>query len=139
MDTSCVSEERSKLMSKIRSANTKPEIMIRKYLFSKGFRYRINVPTLPGKPDIVLKKWKAIIFINGCFWHGHENCKIAHIPKTNEGFWSSKIKRNTERDKCNIESLKKDNWNVIVVWECELGNRALQEERFTRLISQITT
>ena len=96
--------KRSDIMSKISSKDTKPEILVRKFLFSKGFRYRINVKTLPGKPDIVLPKYKTIIFVNGCFWHGHEI--DGHIPHSNIDFWKKKIERNKQRDERNKETLK---------------------------------
>ena len=113
-------EIRSYNMSRIRSKNTKPEEMVRKYLFSQGFRYRKNDTRLPGKPDIVLPKYKTIIFVNGCFWHKHENCKYFVWPKTNEDFWRTKISANVSRDQENIKLLSELGWNVIVIWECEL-------------------
>lgn len=117
-------QKRSEVMSKIRSKNTKPEITLRKALFAKGYRYRINYKKLPGKPDIVLRKYRTVIFINGCFWHGHDNCNISHIPKTNSAFWKDKIERNKERDSINNSKIKDLGWNIIVVWECELTNKA---------------
>ena len=113
-------EIRSYNMSRIRSKNTKPEEMVRKYLFSQGFRYRKNDTRLPGKPDIVLPKYKTVIFVNGCFWHKHENCKYYVWPKTNEDFWRTKISANVSRDQENIKLLSELGWNVIVIWECEL-------------------
>lgn len=113
-------EIRSYNMSRIRSKNTKPEEMVRKYLFSQGFRYRKNDTRLPGKPDIVLPKYKTVIFVNGCFWHKHENCKYFVWPKTNEDFWRTKISANVSRDQENIKLLSELGWNVIVIWECEL-------------------
>lgn len=113
------SKDRSKLMSKIKSKNTSIEICIRKWLFSKGFRYRINLKKLPGSPDIVLKKYKCVIFINGCFWHGH-NCSDGHLPKSNVEFWENKINKNVQRDKKNIQDLENAGWHVIIIWECEL-------------------
>ena len=127
---------RSYNMSQIKGKNTKPEILVRKYLFANGFRYRINVKTLPGTPDIVLKKYKTAIFVNGCFWHGHKYCKYFVWPKTREEFWKEKIYTNIERDKCNIRKLKDDGWNVIVVWECEL-KKSKSEERLKKLCSEI--
>ncbi|HBO27782.1 very short patch repair endonuclease [Culturomica sp.] len=113
-------EKRSYLMSLIRSQNTKPEIMVRKYLFSKGLRFRVNVKKLPGTPDIVLPKYRTVIFIHGCFWHGHGNCKIAHLPKTRTEWWEKKINRNIERDNSNRRKLKGMGWHTMVVWECQL-------------------
>lgn len=113
-------ESRSRNMSRIPSKNTKPEETVRKYLFSKGFRYRKNVSTLPGKPDIVLPKYKTVVFVNGCFWHGHEGCRWFVRPKSNTEFWDAKFKYNSMRDKNNYEKLKKMGWNVLIVWECEI-------------------
>lgn len=108
-------------MSKIRSKNTKPELTLRKALFARGFRYRVNDKRLPGKPDIVLPKYKTIIFLHGCFWHRHENCKYAgNIPKTNTEYWINKITSNRERDKINLQKLTALGWNVLIVWECEI-------------------
>ena len=107
-------------MSRIKDKNTRPEEIVRKYLFSKGFRYRKNDKRLPGTPDIVLPKYKTVIFVNGCFWHGHKDCRYFVIPKTNTDFWLNKINTNIERDKRKQEALKELGWNVIVVWECEL-------------------
>ncbi len=117
--------KRSEIMANISAANTKPEVTIRKYLFHKGFRYRINYKNLVGKPDIVLAKYKAIIFINGCFWHSHPNCKEAHLPKSNINFWKKKISSNFNRDQQNIKLLKEMGWNVIVIWECEIKKKSI--------------
>ena len=116
---------RSYNMSRIKGKNTKPEEIVRKYLFSKGFRYRKNDKRLPGTPDIVLPKYKTVIFVNGCFWHGHECCKYFVWPKDNADFWKKKIEDNISRDKNVIEMLKRQNWAVIVVWECELKKQTL--------------
>ena len=113
-------EVRSYNMSRIRSTNSKPEDIVRKYLFSKGLRYRKNVKTLPGKPDVVLKKYKTVIFVNGCFWHGHQGCKYFVMPKSNTEYWNKKITGNVERDKNVIVRLEELGWNVITVWECQL-------------------
>ena len=115
-------EVRSLNMSRIRSKNTKPEDIVRKYLFSKGFRYRKNVKELPGCPDIVLPKYKTVIFVNGCFWHKHD-CPRFVWPSSNENYWRPKIMGNVERDKINIEELQKLGWNVLIVWECELKKK----------------
>ena len=112
--------KRSDIMSKISSKDTKPEILVRKFLFSKGFRYRINVKTLPGKPDIVLPKYKTIIFVNGCFWHGH-NCKKGKLPSSNTDFWKEKISNNKSRDAKNSDLLVKLGWKVIIIWQCEIS------------------
>ncbi|GHT04351.1 very short patch repair endonuclease [Bacteroidia bacterium] len=128
--------KRSDIMSKVSGKDTKPEILVRKFLFSKGFRYRKNVNKLPGKPDIVLPKYKTIIFIHGCFWHGHENCEAAKLPTSNVAYWTKKVSSNIERDCRNKQSLKSLGWNVIVIWECELKikNRG---ERLESLIMEI--
>lgn len=113
-------EVRSYNMSQIKSINSKPEELVRKYLFAKGLRFRKNVKALPGKPDIVLPKYKTIVFVNGCFWHGHQGCRYFVMPKSNMEYWSAKITRNIERDKLVITRLTELGWNVITVWECEL-------------------
>lgn len=113
-------QKRSDIMSKIGEKNTKPEILVRKFLFSEGFRYRINVKTLPGKPDIVLPKYKTVIFINGCFWHGH-NCKKGKLPSSNIDFWKGKISNNKSRDDKNSDLLVKLGWKVIIIWQCEVS------------------
>lgn len=130
-------EQRSYNMSKIRSTNSAPEEKVRKYLFSKGFRYRKNVKSLPGCPDIVLPKYKTVIFVNGCFWHKHD-CPRFVWPSSNKEYWEPKIRRNVERDKINIELLQKEGWRVLVVWECELKKKVFQE-RLTNLCTEITT
>ena len=108
-------------MSRIKAKNTNPELIVRLLLFSKGYRYRINQKNLPGKPDIVLPKYRYIIFVNGCFWHGHEGCRDFSLPKTRTEWWAAKINGNKKKDWENIEALKKDGWYVRVVWECELS------------------
>jgi DNA mismatch endonuclease (patch repair protein) len=113
-------ETRSFNMSRIKGKNTKPEILVRKYLFSQGLRYRLYSKILPGSPDIVLPKYRTVIFINGCFWHGHEGCKYFVIPKTRTEWWQNKININKENDRKNNELLKDLKWNVITVWECSL-------------------
>lgn len=114
-------------MSVIPHENTKLEVLVAKYLFAHGFRYRKNVKTLPGKPDIVLKKYKTVVFINGCFWHGHDGCPKAHLPKSNVEFWSSKIDYNKRRDVAECAKLSDMGWNVITVWGCELGKNTFNE------------
>lgn len=113
-------ETRSYNMSCIKGKNTKPEEIVRKYLFSQGFRYRKNDKRLPGTPDIVLPKYKTVIFVNGCFWHGHEDCRYFVVPKTNTEFWINKIETNRKRDIRKINDLQTLGWKVIVVWECQL-------------------
>lgn len=111
---------RSYNMSRIRGKDTKPEVIVRKFLFSKGFRYRKNDPRLPGKPDIVLPKYRTVIFVNGCFWHMHEGCKYFVWPKHNAEFWEKKIRDNAERDRRNCLKLEGQGWKVLTVWECSL-------------------
>ncbi len=125
-------QKRSEIMSKISGKETKPEILIRKFLFANGFRYRKNVKNLPGKPDIVLPKYKTVIFVNGCFWHGH-NCKAGKLPETRKEFWEGKIKDNVERDKRNKSELEKSGWNVITIWQCELKNNEIKTKTLERL------
>ena len=116
-----VSEQRSRNMSAIKSKNTKPEIKVRKVLHSMGYRFRLHRKDLPGSPDIVLPKYKTVIFVHGCFWHRHENCKYASTPKTRKEFWENKFNKNIKRDKNNFKELKNLNWKVLVIWECELN------------------
>lgn len=120
-------ESRSYNMSRIAGKDTKPEELVRKYLFSKGFRYRKNVRKLPGTPDLVLPKYQTAIFVNGCFWHGHEGCKYFVWPKSNAEFWRQKIETNISRDQRKEAQLRDMGWNVIVVWECELRSPKCQE------------
>ena len=129
-------EQRSYNMSRIRSKNTKPEELVRKYLFSQGFRYRKNDVRLPGKPDIVLPKYKTVIFVNGCFWHAHEGCKYFVWPKNNEEFWKNKITGNIRRDSYIYMKLEQMGWNVIVVWECQL-KKPIINETIKKLIDQL--
>lgn len=124
-------------MSRIRSKNTKPEEIVRKYLFSQGFRYRKNDVRLPGKPDIVLPKYKTVLFVNGCFWHKHDGCKYFVWPKSNPEFWKSKIEGNVDRDILNHQLLRDAGWNVIVVWECEL-KKDIREQTLERLIEALS-
>lgn len=113
-------EVRSYNMSQIRGTKTKPEDLVAKYLFSQGFRYRRNVKSLPGSPDIVLKKYKTVIFVNGCFWHAHEGCKRFVLPDTNREFWQAKLLRNRERDSENYKLLTNLGWKIFIIWECDL-------------------
>lgn len=113
-------DQRHKNMAAIHSANTKPEMIVRKYLFSHGFRYRLNHPRLPGRPDIVLRKYHTCIFVNGCFWHGHKGCKYYVIPKSNTEFRTNKINRNIARDERVQKELAQMGWHCITIWECDL-------------------
>ena len=131
-------EARSRNMSNIPSKNTKPEETVRKYLFAHGLRYRKNVSKLPGKPDIVLPKYKTVVFVNGCFWHGHEGCKYFVPPKTNTEFWYAKFKYNQERDERNYQKLRDLDWRILIVWECEIRHGDA-DKRLERLLEEIRT
>ena len=130
------SEQRSYNMSRIQSKNTKPEEIVRKYLFSQGFRYRKNDPRLPGKPDIVLPKYKTVIFVNGCFWHHHYGCKYGRYPQSRKEYWIKHIDRNVENDVKNYNLLQQLDYKVIVVWECEIKEDF--DHRMKLLIEEIT-
>lgn len=125
-------EQRHRCMSAIKGRNTKSELLVRKFLFSRGFRYRLNDPRLPGHPDLVLRKYRSVIFVNGCFWHGHEGCKHFVLPKSNIEYWESKILGNQQRDKEVILKLQQQGWRVIIVWECEI-----QKSQLPRIIDKI--
>ena len=118
--------QRHRCMSHIRSKATKPEMLVRRWLWSHGYRYRLNVKSVPGKPDIVMRKFRTAIFVNGCFWHGHEGCKQFVLPKTNTDFWQTKIARNRERDLRNYDELMHAGWQVIVLWQCKLNKQELE-------------
>ncbi len=126
-------EVRSYNMSRIRSKDTKPEMIVRRFLFKNGFRYRLHVKDLPGKPDIVLQKYKTAIFVNGCFWHGHDNCKYFSLPKTRAIWWKEKLESNIRHDRLNIEKLTMMGYHVIIVWECEVNNNSI----FEKLINDV--
>lgn len=130
-------ETRSYNMSRIKGKDTKPEILVRKFLFSKGFRYRLHDKKLPGKPDIVLPKYKTVIFIHGCFWHGHEGCKYYVVPKTRTDWWLEKIGKNILNDSKAIQSLTEIGWKVVVIWECRLKTK-VRDESLQDLIRSIT-
>lgn len=118
--------DRHEVMSRIRSKDTKPELAFRKALFRRGFRYRLYVKRLPGTPDLVLRKYRAVVFVNGCFWHAH-SCKAGRIPETNREYWAAKLSRNAERDREACRQLLGLGWNVLIVWECQLKKARLQE------------
>ena len=129
-------EQRSRNMSHIKSKDTSIELKVRKYLYHHGFRYRKNDKTLPGTPDIVLSKYRTVIFINGCFWHHHFNCKYATLPKTRQDYWLKKINKNVENDLKHYKELEQMDYKVIVVWECEL--KECFEYRMEKLVEEIT-
>lgn len=130
--------QRSRCMASIKGKNTKPEMTVRRFLFSKGLRYRVNNRKLPGTPDIVLRRYKTVIFIDGCFWHGHEGCKYYRPPKTNPDFWRQKIAMNIARDYANGVYLRLAGWRVIRIWECEVKTKATREARLEQLYQEIT-
>lgn len=130
-------EQRSRCMAAIKGKDTMPEMIVRKYLFSCGLRFRIQVRKLPGNPDIVLPKYKTVIFVDGCFWHGHEDCRYFRLPKSNVEFWKAKIERNVARDVRNEAALKALGWRVVRVWECEIKTVAQREEYLKRLYDRI--
>lgn len=129
-------QTRSYNMSRIKGKDTKPEISVRKFLFSNGFRYRLHVKSLPGKPDIVLPKYKTVILVHGCFWHGHKGCKYFVIPKTRTSWWLTKIKTNRKSDARNFKLLTLDNWKVITIFECELKPK-LRIKTLSRLVKKL--
>ena len=130
-------EARSYNMSKIRGKDTKPELIVRNYLFKKGFRYRLHNEKLPGKPDIVLKKYRTVIFVNGCFWHAHEGCKDFVWPRNNQAFWKKKIEGNVVRDQANYEILRSEGWNIIICWVCQLNNKIIRETSLQSIADEI--
>ncbi|MBR6226747.1 MAG: DNA mismatch endonuclease Vsr [Bacteroidales bacterium] len=119
--------QRHYCMSRIHGKGTKPELKVRQWLWRHGYRYRLNVKSVPGKPDIVMRRYRTAIFVNGCFWHGHHGCDKFKIPQTNREFWVNKIKRNQERDQKNYQLLHDNGWQVIVVWECQLQPKTIEE------------
>ncbi len=125
-------QKRSEIMSKISGKETKPEILVRKFLFANGFRYRKNDKRYPGKPDIVLPKYKTVIFIHGCFWHGHD-CPAGKLPETRKEFWEDKIVGTIKRDNENLKKLESKGWKVIVVWQCELKSKEIRKKTLDKL------
>ena len=129
-------ETRSYNMSQVKSKDTKPEMIVRKFLHSNGFRYRLHVKDLPGKPDLVLPKYNSVIFVHGCFWHAHKGCNYFKLPKTNIDFWKEKLFGNKERDEKHTKELTISGWNVIVVWGCDLASKK-RKSRLKNLINEI--
>ena len=132
-------KKRSQMMSGIKASNTKPEIYIRKILFRNGFRYRVNKKTCNIKPDLVMKKWNLCIFINGCFWHRHKNCKLTSTPKSNVEFWKKKFDQNTFRDEKNYKKLKKNGWYIGIIWECSIRNSKIIDEVLIKNIKSLSS
>ena len=130
-------EQRHRCMAAIKGKDTKPEMIVRKYLFSKGLRYRVNNKKLPGSPDIVLRKYKTVVFVDGCFWHAHRGCKYYRLPKSNVDFWRAKIARNIARDYVNNVDLELAGWKVIRVWECEIRAVRGRQEYLDKLYEKI--
>jgi len=128
---------RSRMMSGIRGKNTKPEIIVRKFLHAAGFRFRLHVKDLPGKPDLVLPKYRTVIFVHGCFWHQHPGCKYAYSPKTNQVFWKTKLMGNVERDARHAIALKEQGWRCEVIWECEVANQTAMDLLISGLRGQV--
>jgi len=128
-------EKRSLVMSRIRSKDTKPELIVRSFLHRLGFRFRLHRKDLPGCPDIVLPKYKAIVFVHGCFWHVHKNCRDGTMPKSNEFAWGKKLLRNIERDNTNVKILENCGWKVVVIWECEVKN----EQKLFGMVDSISS
>lgn len=124
-------------MRSIKGKDTKAELLVRRFLFRKGFRYRTNDRRLPGSPDIVLPRYKSVVFVNGCFWHAHEGCPLFVLPKTNTEFWAEKIEANRARDAKNISTLISEGWRVFVIWECELRTRQGREAALEGLVNEI--
>ena len=131
--------KRSEIMSKVRNKDTRPEMIVRRLVHGLGFRYRLHCSDLPGKPDLVFSKKRKIIFVHGCFWHRHEGCKLARMPKTRIDFWQRKLTNNKERDKENVQKLQAAGWDVLVVWECETKDIAGLTERVTGFLKKENT
>jgi len=130
-------EERSRVMALVKQIDTRPEITVRSYLHRRGLRYRLHDKRLPGKPDMVFPKYKTVVFVHGCFWHGHSvpDCKLGRTPKSNVKFWKEKFFGNQKRDKRNIEQLQKMGWRVLLIWECQVRNKNLLEELAEKICS----
>jgi len=118
---------RSRMMSGIRGTNTAPEIAVRTFLHSKGYRYRLHVAGVPGRPDIVLRKWRSVVFVHGCFWHRHAGCRFAYTPKSNVAFWINKFDSNVARDRLVRRQLKRAGWRAHLIWECQINKRGLEK------------
>lgn len=135
MTDTCTKERRSEIMSRIRSKDTEPELVVRRLIHGMGYRYRLHVSSLPGKPDIVMRSRRKIIEVRGCFWHAHQGCIFGRMPKSHREYWVPKINRNVERDKRNLAQLEHDGWRVMIVWECELKELASLAARLREFIA----
>lgn len=129
--------KRSEIMSRIKSKNTKPEMVVRKILFSKGIRYRLHAKDLPGKPDIVVRPSRVAVFVHGCFWHQHENCKDAFVPSTRQDYWLPKLEKNTQRDEKAVNCLKEMGWFVYIIWECFIKDDNKLDDLINKIISSV--
>ena len=136
MNDTCSARKRSDIMSRISGKDTKPEAIVRKYLFSEGFRYRKHVSNLPGKPDLVLPRYKTVVFVHGCYWHGHD-CPRGKLPATNTDFWREKITRNRQRDLQNYHELAKAGWQVLIIWQCEINNKQKERQKMDQVREEI--
>jgi DNA mismatch endonuclease (patch repair protein) len=130
------SEHRSEIMSRVRAKDTKPEMVVRRMMHAAGYRYRLHVRDLPGKPDLVFPARRKVIFVNGCFWHRHRDCALARMPKSRTAFWTDKLERNRERDERNIEALRELGWDVLTVWECEIRDPATLMPRVVAFLEE---
>lgn len=128
--------KRSEIMSRISGKDTKPEAVVCKYLFSKGFRYRKHVSNLPGNPDLVLPKYNTVVFVHGCYWHGHD-CPRGKLPAANTDFWRKKITRNKQRDLQNYKELEKTGWQVLIIWQCEISNKQKERQKMDEVREEI--
>ena len=127
-------ETRSRIMAAVRSRDTGPEMVLRRALHAKGLRYRLHVRSLPGRPDVCLPKWHAVLLVHGCFWHRHEGCSKATMPKSNLAFWSEKFRRNVARDRSNVDALVRQGWRVGIVWQCWIG-KALDDAKVSQVVA----
>lgn len=130
-------EKRSRIMSKIKGKDTKPEKLVRSMLHRMGYRFRLHVRDLPGSPDVVLPRHRKIVFVHGCFWHGHLGCQRAKLPETNRPFWEEKIGKNIKRDRAVLRELKRNGWKILVVWQCQMRDKNVLEKRLRRFMEKL--
>jgi DNA mismatch endonuclease (patch repair protein) len=129
-------KERSEIMARVRSKNTRPELLVRKLVFALGYRYRLHARALPGCPDLVFRRRRRVIFVHGCFWHRHADCALARIPKSRIDFWTTKLEGNRNRDERNKRALAREGWKVLIIWECQLRDPARLEARIRRFLDE---